>query len=558
MGNVSELKQPHDLYVGFAFAAADVLFELDADRNVVFAVGAAMSLLGRPARRLIGQPFVDQMIPISRLQLDSALAVMEAGGRARGIELLARHDNGADIRVEISGYRHPQRDDHLLVVMVHGRPRAATEHRVPQSGLLDAAGFRAVTDELVRHTPPHSPLTMTLLDLPEIARMRADQGTEAAERFVAALGTRLRLLSAGGDAAGQLADDRYGIIHDQSVSPTVIHDAVQQLAAICVPNAPPIDPKLTTLVLDLGDVPPDDIPHVLAYALNAFTRSAEAGGGAAALAAGLQPRLSATAREMRAVRDTIEGGDFDILYQPIVDLWTKVVHHFECLIRFSGNDERSPYDTVVFAEDTGLAGEIDLAVTKRVIESMHTAPLHHPMLRFAVNLSGRSLSDPKITQRLRPMLEDASPTLRDRLLFEVTESAEIRDFPAVNAVLQDMRGMGYEICLDDFGAGAAAFHYLRSLQVDHVKIDGCYIRDCLTASESTSFIRAIVNLCTELGITTIAEYVENGETANLLKLLKVRYGQGYLFGKPMRPTNTRTPWVTDRLDWRNGLLVWKG
>ncbi len=561
MGQPADLKKQNDLYVAFAFAVADMLFELDADRRITFAVGAAMSLLGRPARKLTGRPFAGQFTPEAAGEVDHALAAMAGGARVRGVVVTARHDEGQAVAVELSGYRHPQEPGHLLVVLTHCRPRPHHGHRLAQSGLLDGEGFRAAADELLRNASPDEPYHLTLLELPEVERIRAEQGPEAAERFAVALGRRLRALSAGGDAAGQLAADRYGIIHGQTVDAGRIEQAVKDVAAEVAPSAA-IIPKAATLVLDVADVPIDDIPNVLAYALNAFTRGAEAGGGMEAFTAGLQPRLSATVREMKAVRAVIAEGRFDILYQPIVDLWTRVVHHYECLIRFDGVGEKSPYDTVVFAEDTGLAGELDLAVAGRVIEAMRAVPMLHPALRFAVNLSGRSLSDPRVTARLRGLLAQHAAELRGRLLFEVTESAEIRDFAAVDAVLQEIRSLGFEICLDDFGAGAAAFHYLRALKVDHVKIDGCYIRDCLENPQSAAFIRSIVGLCADLGVHTIAEYVESAEIANFLKLLKVRYAQGYLYGKPMRPGRGRAgdsmaPWVTPLTEWKNGLLYVK-
>ena len=561
MGQPADLKRQNDLYVAFAFAVADLLFELDADRRVTFAVGAAMSLLGRPARKLVGQPFVRQFTPEAAGEVERALATMDGGVRVRGVAVSARHDDGQAVTVELAGYRHPQEPGHLVVALSHGRPRLRPKRRLAESGLLDGEGFRAAADELLRNASPNEPYLLTLLELPEVERIRVEQGAEAAEKFAAALGQRLRALSAGGDAAGQLAADRYGIIHAPSVDAVRIEQAVKDVAAEVAP-ATIVAPKAATLVLDVAEVPIDDIPNVLAYALNAFTHGPDAGGGMEAFTAGLQPKLSATVREMKAVREIIAAGRFDILFQPIVDLWTRVVHHYECLIRFEGVGGKSPYDTVVFAEDTGLAGDLDLAVTGRVVAAMQAAPMLHPALRFAVNLSGRSLSDPRVTGRLRAMLGAYAADLRGRLLFEVTESAEIRDFAAVNAVLQEIRALGFEICLDDFGAGAAAFHYLRALKVDHVKIDGSYIRDCLENPQSAAFIRSIVGLCADLGIQTIAEYVETAEIANFLKLLKVRYAQGYLYGKPTRPGQGRAgdsmaPWVTPMTEWKNGLLYIK-
>ena len=122
--------------------------------------------------------------------------------------------------------------------------------------------------------------------------------------------------------------------------------------------------------------------------------------------------------------------------------------------------------------------------------------------------------------------------IREELMFEVTESAKITDLDATNTVIQSIRGLGHHVCLDDFGAGAAAFQYLRALQVDYVKIDGIYVREALTKPNAPAFLRAMASLCKELGIETVGEFVETDEIAKFLVQVGVQFGQGYLFGKP--------------------------
>ncbi|HSV28291.1 MAG TPA: EAL domain-containing protein [Candidatus Omnitrophota bacterium] len=555
------LKQPADLYVSLAFAAADVLFELDADGRVTYAVGAAMPLLGRPARLLTELSLHDLVAASDREALTRALAAMSRGERVRNVYLEVEKPGLGGSHVTLSGYAQPDRPGKLVAVMAHSTsylpppPKCNTP-----SGLMDKDSFAARARELMQ--APEAEETgyrLTLLEVPEMGDLRDKVGTEAAENFAGRLGERLRTLSAGGDAAGQLSDTKYGIIHSGAVDPEIITQAVAEAAVDC----PGVDlaPKAATLVLDVADLPAADAARALAYTLNAFANE-EQGGSLEAIAAGLQPRLSQTASEMRAVRKVIEEGAFEMVFQPIVDLWTNVVHHFEALVRFSGNGDRSPYETITFAEDTGLIGELDLAVLRRVIAVMRSRAGANPALRFAVNLSGRSLADPRVTGQVRSILRNV-PGLAGRLLFEITESAAISDLAAANAVVQEIRRMGFEVCLDDFGAGSAAFHYLRALKVDHVKIDGSYIRDCMKSNEDVAFIKSMVGLCTDLNITTIAEYVEDAPTAAMLKVMKVRYGQGWHFGKPHSPdlaaaAESPAAWAPPGSEWRRGLLYFKG
>jgi len=122
--------------------------------------------------------------------------------------------------------------------------------------------------------------------------------------------------------------------------------------------------------------------------------------------------------------------------------------------------------------------------------------------------------------------------VRGQLMFEVTESSKITDLPAVNAFLQRLRRAGHKVCLDDFGSGAAAFQYLRALQVDVVKIDGGYVKNACATPEGKRFLMAMAGLLRELGITTIAEMVEDEKHLEVIKDCGFRFGQGYLFGRP--------------------------
>ncbi len=122
--------------------------------------------------------------------------------------------------------------------------------------------------------------------------------------------------------------------------------------------------------------------------------------------------------------------------------------------------------------------------------------------------------------------------LKQYLSLEITESAKIHDLDALGGVVQEMRAIGFKIYLDDFGAGAAGFQYLKKLKVDALKIDGDYIRDAINNKEDRAYLRSMVTLCRDLGIVTVGEWVETQEHAKLLLEMGVDYGQGYFFGKP--------------------------
>ena len=153
-------------------------------------------------------------------------------------------------------------------------------------------------------------------------------------------------------------------------------------------------------------------------------------------------------------------------------------------------EEASPFQFITFAEEVGVIGEFDLAMTRKVIATVQAAHNNGDHLSVAVNLSTRSLETPAVVDALLAMLKGCG-AIRKQLLFEVTESWRINDLEAVNRVLGSLRDLGHTICLDDFGAGAAAFQYLRALDVDYVKIDGVYVREAFTEPNGKAYLKSM-------------------------------------------------------------------
>ncbi len=137
----------------------------------------------------------------------------------------------------------------------------------------------------------------------------------------------------------------------------------------------------------------------------------------------------------------------------------------------------------------------------------------------------------RFTSSLLDLL-DRHKALAPKLLFEITESAAITRFDEVNNFLQVLRGRGFRLCLDDFGAGTNSFHYLRRFSVDFVKLDGQFVRQAGDSAQDKSCLKAIAKLSRDLGAATIAEMIETEDQLAMLRGIGVEFGQGYLLGRP--------------------------
>lgn len=556
-----DIATSREVYVAFAFAAADLLVEVDDQSAIVFAVGAAMALTGKPARGLTGQQISSVFIPQDRERIERALNRMDEGERVRLMLLHTPSTGRAPKPVALAGYRHPDRVGHRLLALTHAAAlEVPAENRSPIGRMLNREDFstlaRRMMDEGSIGGDTEQAYQLTMVELPAVEQVRAAAGPVKADEFMAELGDRLKSVSMGGDAVGELGEHRFGVIHSPSVTAASIETALNDLVSAFLPEDQPEPVKSATIALDAAGISSEEATNALLYSLNRFSQGENI--NLSNLARDVRSRLSSTVGQMREIKEVIDQGRFELVFQPIVDLWTDMVHHFECLVRFPGKS--SPFETVTFAENVGIVGNLDMAILNRAINFMRSPLGNNPGLRFAVNLSGRSLSHAPTARRLLSMVAGCTD-LRGRMLFELTESAEVDDLPAVNGILQSLRQSGFAVCLDDFGAGSAAFHYLRALQVDHVKIDGAYIKEVCGSDQPTPYLKAIAQLCADLKVGTIAEFVETTETANLLKLLKVRLAQGYLYGKPMQPANIESApmkgWAVNGLYWQNGLLAYR-
>lgn len=256
---------------------------------------------------------------------------------------------------------------------------------------------------------------------------------------------------------------------------------------------------------------------------------------------------AAVAAEVLAARALIESRKFDIAFQPVVSLDTGAFHHLEALLRLPSG--QSPAQIVRLAETNGFIAELDLAITKETVSRLLGVAEKGRPTSVAVNLSGRSLGTPGFAARLNEVLS-VRRTLSRLVILEITDSGSIADLAAANVFVQTMRSAGFKVTLDDFGARGAAFEQLRQIEVDYVKIDGSFIREARKSDRGKAFVVAMSGLCRALGVTAIAEQVEDPATIDFLRECGVGYGQGFLFGRPMADADLLVGESMSQIRWR--------
>jgi EAL domain-containing protein (putative c-di-GMP-specific phosphodiesterase class I) len=226
-------------------------------------------------------------------------------------------------------------------------------------------------------------------------------------------------------------------------------------------------------------------------------------------------------------RDAVMNGRLKAARQPIVETRSGAISHYEILARFSGED--SPVGFIAAAEKSGQIAHLDYIMVSAAAAQLAANP--DPTFRLAVNISGESIQRLEVIRELCGVIA-GHEFRRDRLIVEVTESAEISDIDMASRAVNMLRASGISVSLDDFGAGAASFGYLRALDVDGLKFDGSFLSNPEQNFRGLALMRNVARLCAELGISSVGERVETEADRRLLLEAGVRYAQGYFFGVP--------------------------
>ncbi|HXY59107.1 MAG TPA: bifunctional diguanylate cyclase/phosphodiesterase [Methylocystis sp.] len=226
----------------------------------------------------------------------------------------------------------------------------------------------------------------------------------------------------------------------------------------------------------------------------------------------------------------------ELAFQPIVDAADGQPAFYEALlrVRLADGSVVSPGSILPVAEKAGLVRLLD----ERVLELALAQLVEKPKLSLSVNASLASLLDPEWLERLAAACA-ATAGLPERLTVEITETSVIEDVEATSHVIAACKRLGVKVAMDDFGAGHTSFRNLRALAFDLVKIDGAFVQNIAKSADDRFFVRTLINLAHHLELRIVAEWVEDSETATLLREWGVDYFQGSLYGSA-GPENSKT------------------
>lgn len=233
------------------------------------------------------------------------------------------------------------------------------------------------------------------------------------------------------------------------------------------------------------------------------------------------------------IKDAIAKDRFELHFQPIIRTVDGLNLMYEVLLRIVNDDDELilPSTFISAAEHYGLMSLIDRTVVERSLEVLERYHKQGHRLSFTINLSGASMGDPDVLSDIKYMITttEVEPSC---LIFEVTETAAVAHIDNAATFMHELRSIGCRFALDDFGTGFSSFAYLKYLPVDYLKIDGAFIRDMVDDKVDQAMVRSINQIAHSLNKSTIAEFVENEDVMEQLRIVGVDLAQGYYLGKP--------------------------
>jgi diguanylate cyclase (GGDEF)-like protein len=404
-----------------------------------------------------------------------------------------------------------------------GHLEATVQVATDSSGLYDRDSFvEAMEERILDPLHRNQPGALLLLDIDSFHIVNDSLGHEAGDRLLETVAATLRAESRVGDLPARICADEFGLLLPRATPAQAMATAERLIALVRERGKPAVGASVG--IATFGGTAEEVTAEGLMITADIALCEAKEDGGGRAVDAASGPNLKLTWADR--IREAIDRQRIVVYAQPIFDLRRECVAREELLVRMldDNDDVIPPSSFLPTAERMGLITEIDRLVLSKAIE---LAGRSQPI---AVNVSGASLSDPRLIADVRAAIGDGlNPAWLD---FEITETAAISNMEHARTFALAVTEMGCGLGLDDFGTGFSSFSYLKELPIQHLKIDIEFIRELPSSPTDQRLVQALVQFAKAFGQETVAEGIENSETLALVRAFEVDYAQGFHIGEP--------------------------
>ncbi len=509
-------------------------------------------LSGYDAAEIAGQPFTMLLQEASLLpDLGFRLQELQASGQQYNhrTELVRRDGERMAMQWHHAVYSFAGSNErHVLTVGIDVSDQTIAEDHMgwlsthdPLTGLYNRRRFLEELGQTIATCERyHQGFAIMLIDLDQFKDINESSGHNTGDRMLQRAAEQLRIEARTSDIIARLGDDEFAVIVQMSSA-----DNIERIAA-----------RFCTSLNSLETTGAANAVHRISASIGTALFPAH-GNNADELLANADIALYQAKEKGRKtwhiftpeehtrvrvhervywdgkVRQALSENKLHMYFQPILDVREKAISHYEALLRVpdGGDKTLSAVRFIASAERSGLIHQVDEQVITRVLESLSELQRNGINAKLSINLSGKSFHNPNLVRHIKNTIAEQAVD-PSRVIFEITETAAIADIESTSQIMRQIKSLGCQFALDDFGVGFSSLYYLKKLPVDYVKIDGSFIRNLHRDQDSQILVRALVEVSRAYRLQTVAEFVEDEETLSILQVLGVDYAQGYHIDHP--------------------------
>ena len=559
------LKQSEARFASLVSNSSDVVTVIDPDTTVTYASPSAARVLGFEPHDLEGTRFSELIHADDKTRVMQFLtSAGDDEGHPGLAEFRLRHREGDHVFVETLR-TNLLNDPNLRGIVLNTRDiseRKEFEEQLSHQAFHDSvtslanrALFRdRVTHAIERQERDAKPIAVLFMDLDDFKTINDSLGHAAGDQLLREVGERLKECLRSADTAARLGGDEFAILLEdggEGIQAVDVADRMMQMFE----EPFELEGKEVYVRASVGIAVSEggvdgDAEELLRNADVAMYMAKERGKSRYQV---FEPAMHDTALkrlELKAdLQRALEHGEFQLYYQPVIELETGHITGVEALIRWIHPTRGlvPPLDFIPLAEETGLIVPIGQWVLHEAARYAVSLQEHYPMdppFHMAVNLSARQVARPELVDEVHEILVETGLE-PDSLILEITESVMMQDMELSIERLGALKQLGVRLAVDDFGTGYSSLNYIRRFPVDILKVDKSFVDGVSEGGEASALTAAVIELAGILNLKPVAEGIERADQLERLLELHCDMGQGFFFAKPL-PAGELQALLTER------------